>query len=96
MAQCWCFLINEVSLRQTIVAPGLMGRVNSSAGFLRSIARLSGVLVAGVAGEIIGLQSDAGSGRRPRHPGCHLPRADVASVSENHACVRDTVVIPMT
>jgi len=50
------FLINEVSLRQTIVAPGLMGRVNSSAEFLHSMARLSGVLVAGMAGEIIGLR----------------------------------------
>jgi len=56
------FLINEVSLRQTIVAPGLMGRVNSSAAFLRSIARLSGVLVAGVAGEIIGLRATLGLG----------------------------------
>ena len=56
------FLINEVSLRQTIVAPGLMGRVNSSVGFLRSIARLSGVLVAGVAGEIIGLRATLGLG----------------------------------
>ena len=56
------FLINEVSLRQTIVAPGLMGRVNSSAGFLRSIARLSGVLVAGAAGEIIGLRATLGLG----------------------------------
>ena len=56
------FLINEVSLRQTIVAPALMGRVNSSAEFLRSIARLSGVLVAGVAGEIIGLRATLGLG----------------------------------
>jgi len=56
------FLINEVSLRQTIVAPGLMGRVNSSVGFLRSMARLSGVLVAGVAGEIIGLRATLGLG----------------------------------
>jgi len=56
------FLINEVSLRQTIVAPGLMGRVNASAEFLRSIARLSGVVVAGVAGEIIGLRATLGLG----------------------------------
>ena len=56
------FLINEVSLRQTIVAPGLMGRVNSSAEFLRSMARLSGVLVAGVAGGIIGLRATLGLG----------------------------------
>jgi predicted MFS family arabinose efflux permease len=56
------FLINEVSLRQTIVAPDLMGRVNSSVGFLRSIARLSGVLVAGVAGEVIGLRATLGLG----------------------------------
>ena len=56
------FLINEVSLRQTIVAPALMGRVNSSAEFLRSIARLSGVLVAGAAGEIIGLRATLGLG----------------------------------
>ena len=56
------FSDNEVSLRQTIVAPGLMGRVNSSAEFLRSIARLSGVLVAGVAGEIIGLRTTLGLG----------------------------------
>jgi hypothetical protein len=56
------FLINEVSLRQTIVAPGLMGRVNSSAEFLRSIARLLGVLVAGMAGEIIGLRATLGLG----------------------------------
>jgi hypothetical protein len=55
------FLINEVSLRQTIVAPGLMGRVNSSAEFLRSIARLAGVLVAGLA-EIIGLRATLGLG----------------------------------
>ena len=54
------FLINEVSLRQTIVAPGLMGRVNSSTEFLRSIARLSGVLVAGLAGEIFGLRATLG------------------------------------
>jgi Na+/melibiose symporter-like transporter len=56
------FLINEVSLRQTIVAPGLMGRVNSSVDFLRSMARLSGVLVAGVAGEMIGLRATLGLG----------------------------------
>jgi hypothetical protein len=56
------FMINEVSLRQTIVAPGLMGRVNSSGEFLRSIARLSGVLVAGLAGEIIGLRTTLGFG----------------------------------
>jgi hypothetical protein len=56
------FLINEVSLRQTIVAPGLMGRVNSSAEFLRSMARLSGVLVAGAAGELIGLRATLGVG----------------------------------
>jgi predicted MFS family arabinose efflux permease len=56
------FLINEVSLRQTIVAPGLMGRVNSSAAFMRSIARLSGVLIAGVAGDIIGLRATLGLG----------------------------------
>ena len=56
------FMINEVSLRQTIVAPGLMGRVNASAEFLRSIARLSGVLVAGLAGEIIGLRATLGLG----------------------------------
>ena len=54
------FLINEVSLRQTIVAPALMGRVNSSAEFLRSIARVSGVLISGVAGEIIGLRATLG------------------------------------
>jgi Na+/melibiose symporter-like transporter len=54
------FLINEVSLRQTVVAPGLMGRVNSSVEFLRSIARLSGVLVAGLAGEIFGLRATLG------------------------------------
>jgi len=56
------FMINEVSLRQTIVAPGLMGRVNSSAEFLRSIARLAGVLVAGLGGEIIGLRATLGLG----------------------------------
>jgi hypothetical protein len=56
------FLINEVSLRQTVVAPGLLGRVNSSAEFLRSIARLSGVLVAGLAGEVIGLRATLGLG----------------------------------
>jgi hypothetical protein len=56
------YMINEVSLRQTIVAPGLMGRVNSSAEFLRSIARLAGVLVAGLAGEIIGLRAALGLG----------------------------------
>jgi hypothetical protein len=55
-------MINEVSLRQTIVPPGLMGRVNASAEFLRSIARLSGVLVAGLAGEIIGLRATLGFG----------------------------------
>jgi Na+/melibiose symporter-like transporter len=54
------FLINEVSLRQTVVAPDLMGRVNSSTEFLRSIARLSGVLVAGLAGEIFGLRATLG------------------------------------
>ena len=56
------YMINEVSLRQTIVAPGLMGRVNSSAEFLRSIARLAGVLVAGLAGDIIGLRATLGLG----------------------------------
>ena len=34
---------------ENVDTPGLMGRVNSSAEFLRSMARLSGVLVAGVA-----------------------------------------------
>jgi len=56
------FLINEVSLRQTIVAPGLMGRVNASAEFLRSMARLAGVLVAGLEAEIIGLRATLGLG----------------------------------
>ena len=56
------FMINEVSLRQTIVVPGLMGRVNSSAQFLSSFARLSGVLVAGLEGEIIGLRATLGVG----------------------------------
>ena len=56
------FMINEVSLRQTMVAPALMGRVNASAEFLRSIARLSGVLVAGLAGESIGLRATLGLG----------------------------------
>jgi predicted MFS family arabinose efflux permease len=56
------FLINEVSLRQAIVPPDLMGRVNASAEFLRSMARLSGVLVAGMAGEIIGLRATLGLG----------------------------------
>ena len=56
------FMINEVSLRQTIVAPGLMGRVNASAGFLHSMARLSGVLAAGLAGEVIGLRATLGLG----------------------------------
>jgi len=50
------YMINAVSLRQTIVAPGLMGRVNASAEVLRSIARLSGVLLAGLVGEAIGLR----------------------------------------
>ena len=54
------FLINDVSLRQTVVAPDLMGRVNSSAEFLRSIARLSGVVVAGLVGEIFGLRATLG------------------------------------
>ena len=54
------FLINDVSLRQTVVAPDLMGRVNSSAEFLRSIARLLGVLVAGLVGEIFGLRATLG------------------------------------
>jgi hypothetical protein len=39
-----------------------MGRVNSSAEFLRSIARLAGVLVAGLVGEIIGLRATLGLG----------------------------------
>lgn len=56
------FLINEVSLRQTIVPAGLMGRVNASAGVLRSIARLSGVIVAGLVGEAIGLRATLGIG----------------------------------
>jgi predicted MFS family arabinose efflux permease len=56
------FMINEVSLRQTLVAPGLMGRVNASAEFLRSMARLAGVLVAGLAGDIIGLRATLGLG----------------------------------
>jgi len=56
------FLINEVSLRQTIVAPDLMGRVNSSAEFLRSMARLAGVLVAGLEAEITGLRATLGVG----------------------------------
>jgi Na+/melibiose symporter-like transporter len=56
------FVINEVSLRQTIVAPGLMGRVNASAQVLGSIARLSGVLVAGLVGGAIGLRATLGLG----------------------------------
>ena len=56
------FMINEVSLRQTIVAPGLMGRVNASAQVLGSIARLSGVLVAGLVGGAIGLRATLGLG----------------------------------
>ena len=39
-----------------------MGRVNSSAEFLRSIARLAGVLVAGLEGEVIGLRATLGLG----------------------------------
>jgi hypothetical protein len=56
------FIVNEVSLRQTIVSPDLMGRVNASTEFLRSIARLSGVLVAGLVGESIGLRTTLGLG----------------------------------
>jgi hypothetical protein len=56
------FVINEVSLRQTIVPPGLMGRVNASAQVLGSIARLSGVIVAGLVGEAIGLRATLGLG----------------------------------
>ena len=56
------FVINEVSLRQTIVAPGLMGRVNATAQVLGSIARLSGVIVAGLLGGAIGLRATLGLG----------------------------------
>jgi len=39
-----------------------MGRVNASAEFLRSMARLAGVLVAGLEAEIIGLRATLGLG----------------------------------
>jgi len=39
-----------------------MGRVNSGSEFLRSIARLAGVLVAGLEAEIIGLRATLGLG----------------------------------
>jgi Na+/melibiose symporter-like transporter len=51
------FMINEVSLRQILVAEGMLGRVNATNEFLRSVARLLGVLVAGLAGEALGLRA---------------------------------------
>jgi Na+/melibiose symporter-like transporter len=81
------FLINEVSLRQTIVPPRLMGRVNSSAEFLRSIARLSGVLVAGMAGEIVGLRATLGlGGAAVTLAGIFLALTSLRSVKTMPAC----------
>jgi predicted MFS family arabinose efflux permease len=56
------FMINEVSLRQSLVSERLMGRVNATSEFLRSLARLAGVLVAGLAGEFLGLRAALGLG----------------------------------
>ncbi|HLF76047.1 MAG TPA: MFS transporter [Dehalococcoidia bacterium] len=50
------FMINEVTLRQAIVSQRMIGRVNATNEFLRSLARLLGVLVAGLAGELLGLR----------------------------------------
>jgi len=50
------FMVNEVSLRQTLVSNELLGRVNATNESLRAVARLAGVLVSGVAGELLGLR----------------------------------------
>lgn len=50
------FLINELSLRQTIVPDRLLGRANASVQFLVGGVSLVGPLVAGLLGNLIGIR----------------------------------------
>src|SRR5260370_24357222 len=49
------YFINAVSLIQTITPKPMLGRVNASLRFVRLASVLTGQLVAGVAGGVIGL-----------------------------------------
>ncbi len=50
------FLINEISLRQTITPDRLLGRANASLQFMAGAASLVGPLVAGLLGNLLGLR----------------------------------------
>jgi predicted MFS family arabinose efflux permease len=50
------YLINSVTLVQTITPPAILGRVNASLRFLNHSSILIGLLVGGLAGELVGLR----------------------------------------
>jgi MFS family permease len=50
-----CWNVTNVSLRQAIVPPGLLGRVHASHRFIANVAGLLGAITAGAVGEVIGL-----------------------------------------
>jgi predicted MFS family arabinose efflux permease len=50
------YLINTVTLVQTVTPHGILGRVNASLRFLNHSSTLIGLLVGGVAGQLVGLR----------------------------------------
>jgi predicted MFS family arabinose efflux permease len=50
------YFINSVTLVQTVTPPAILGRVNASLRFLNHSSILIGLLVGGVAGQLVGLR----------------------------------------
>jgi hypothetical protein len=50
------YFINSVTLVQTVTPPVILGRVNASLRFLSHSSILIGLLVGGVAGQLVGLR----------------------------------------
>jgi Na+/melibiose symporter-like transporter len=50
------YLINTVTLVQTVTPPAMLGRVNASLRFLNHSSTLIGLLVGGAAGQLVGLR----------------------------------------
>jgi MFS family permease len=51
------FIVNEVSLRQAVAPPAIMGRINAGIHFLGLIAMLAGTFLGGLIGENVGLRA---------------------------------------
>src|SRR5262249_60990890 len=68
--------VHEVSLRQSRVAPALLGRVNAAKRLLDTIAMLAGALAGGLVGEALGLRwALALAGAVPLAAAFHFARA---------------------